>query len=125
VRYNPTIKQGGSVLTVLLIVAALAIALVVWRSPFDVKVTSWRVGSPDVAGTIQNNQTGCSDPEITLNLRDHNDAIVRQFTFGAGELAAGAHRGWTTHMVGLLMIDDPVSSEVTTITASVECVDKH
>jgi hypothetical protein len=106
-------------------VVAIVIALSACGNPFTVKVTSWTTGSADVAGTIQNDDVGCSDPEITLDLRDHNDAIVRSFTFGAGDLAAGAHRPWSTHMVGLLMIDDPVPSGVTSITASAECVDKH
>jgi hypothetical protein len=89
-------------------------------------VATWHVGSADVAGTISNTTTqGCTDPEITLTLRDHNAAIVRTFTFGAGELAAGAHRTWTTHMVGLFYTDAPAEPSVTSMSADVHCADEH
>jgi hypothetical protein len=85
---------------------------------------TWAVGSADVTGTITNGGPGCTDPEITLHLRDHNGAIVREFTFGAGELAADQHKKWSTHMISFLS-DAPVESNVTTIDADATCADKH
>lgn len=93
---------------------------------FCVTVDHWQVRSSDVSGKITNaTGRGCSDPEITLHLLDHNDAIVRDFTFGAGDLANGAERNWTTHMVGLLYVDAPVESNVTHITVDATCADQH
>jgi hypothetical protein len=109
---------------VLLVVLVGAIALC-GAGGLDVTVESWRAGSADVTGQITNNGAACSDPRITLSLRDHNDAIVREFTFGAGEIAKDIKRSWKTHIVGFLMVDAPVESNVTKITASATCADKH
>ena len=93
---------------------------------FCVTVTHWQSGSADVSGTIINaTGSGCSDPEITLHLSDHNNAKVRDFTFGAGDLANDATRNWTTHMVGLLYVDLPAEPNVTQITADAVCADQH
>ena len=110
----------------LILAVGVVVTLVIQHSGFDVKVTKWSPGSSSVSGSIQNNTgTGCTDPEITLHFRDHNDAIVQEFSFGAGDLPAGSLRNWTTHLVGLLFTDSPVPSTATSVTADATCADKH
>ena len=93
---------------------------------FCVQVTNWSVGSADVTGMIINaTDAGCSHPDVTLHLWDHNNAKVRDFQFGAGDLANRTKRSWNTHMVGFLYIDEPVESNVTRISADVTCSDQH
>lgn len=118
---------GAAVKNPLYIAAGAVLMVVLTGCGFNVTVEegSWMTGSADVAGTIENSSgVGCSDPEITLHLRDHNGAIVRDFTFGAGDLAAGQKRKWRTHMIGLL-VDAPVESNVRAIDADATCADKH
>ena len=105
---------------------AIGVVVALITRGFDVEVTKWSPGSSSVSGSIQNNgYMGCTDPEITLRFQDHNDAIVDTFTFGAGDLAAGSKRDWTTHMVGLLFVDSPVPSTATSVTADATCADQH
>lgn len=123
-RTSPTVK---GTLVFLLIAGVILIAIVAFVSgEFQVQVTKWSPGSADVSGSIENRtSSGCTDPEVTLHLRDHNDAIVQEFTFGTGELARGEKRSWTTHMVGLLSSEMPAPSNATSITADAACADKH
>lgn len=110
----------------LIVAVAVVVTLVIRNGGFDVKVTNWSPGSSSVSGSIENKTaTGCTDPEITLHFRDHNDAVVQVFSFGAGDLAAGSKRDWTTHLVGLLMVDSPVPSTATSVKADATCADKH
>jgi hypothetical protein len=123
--YPPRTKTG----TLVFVLAAIAgvVLVAVWcGGSFKVTVTKWSAGSSDVSGWIENDTgSGCTDPEITLTMRDHNSAIVREFTFGAGDLASRSKRDWTTHVVGLLMVDEPVPANVTSITGAASCADQH
>ena len=93
---------------------------------FQVSVDRWAAGSAEVSGTITNSSdSGCTDPEITLKFEDHNGAVVTDWTFGAGELAAGQTKTWTTHMFDLLHPDLVLPSSVTSVSASAECADQH
>jgi hypothetical protein len=123
---KPTEWGVRAVITIILLGLVLIAIASNCGAGFTVTVDpTWTSGSADVSGTIVNgSKAACSDPEITLHLRDHNGAIVRDFTFGAGELAQGQTRKWSTHMVWALF-DAPVESNVTAIDADAECVDKH
>jgi len=93
---------------------------------FDVSITHWATGSADVSGSITNSTgSGCTDREVTLKFEDHNGAVVTDWTFGAGELAAGQTKTWTTHMFDLLHPDLVLPSSVTSVSASAECADQH
>jgi hypothetical protein len=120
-------KKAWPWIVIALIVAVpVVVILVIQNNGFEVKVTKWSPGSSSVSGSIENKTaSGCTDPRITLHFRDHNDAIVQEFSFGAGDLAAGSKRDWTTHLVGLLMTDSPVPSTVTSVKADATCADKH
>ena len=121
-----SLGTGCAVITIILLVFMVLAIASNCGAGFTVTVDpTWTSGSADVSGTIVNgSRAACSDPEITLHLRDHNGAKVRDFTFGAGELAQGQTRKWSTHMVWALF-DAPVESNVTAIDADAECVDKH
>lgn len=123
-------SRGGSAgvtATVVVVVFVVVVAISTLSqcgSGLTVTVRTWASDSPDVAGTIANSHSACSDPEITLHLRDHNGAIVRDFTFGAGELAQGQTRSWSTHMVSFLS-DAPVEPNVIAVDADAVCADQH
>lgn len=61
---------------------------------------------------------------VTLHFRDHNDAIVQEFTFGAGEVAAHSTKSFTTEVSGLLAIPAPVPSQATSASADAACADQ-
>ena len=89
-------------------------------------VTKWAPGAAEVSGTVYNGDAsrGCSDMQVTLHLHDHNQAIVRDFQFGAGEVTSGQTKKFTTTMVGALMFPAPVEANVTDVTADAACADK-
>lgn len=103
-----------------------AVVTALQNGSWSIKVTHWQVGSPTVSGTVINGtKQGCSDTRITLHERDHNDAIVSDFEFGAGEVSAHETKQWTTQVVGLLLIPAPVPSNVVSVDAEVNCADRH
>jgi hypothetical protein len=123
---TPKRTSSGTVIFILAAIGIVILLAVIFSGQFEVTVTTWSAGSSNVRGSIENKtQSGCTEPEITLHMRDHNGAIVQEFTFGAGDLAKGQKRDWTTHVVGFLGIDAPVPSNVTSITADATCADKH
>lgn len=89
-------------------------------------MTNWSVGNADVSGTVTNaTGNGCTDPELTLHLLDHNGAEARSFTFGLGEPPNKSQRTWHTHMVGLFGVAEPVEPSVTHVMDEVLCMDYH
>lgn len=119
-RYAPVRSCFGAVASLLLIAVLGACG------GFGASVDSWSVGSAEVSGALTNDTgSGCTDTEVTVKFLDHNSAVVTDWSFGAGEVAAGQTKTWTTHMFDIVHPDRPVPASVTSASASAECADQH
>jgi hypothetical protein len=127
---NPPAQSSNA--TVILIVCLVVGVLVcgfgfflISHKDFQVAVEDYTPGKPDISGWIENDGSACSDPRITLTMRDHNGAIVDKWEFGAGELASGQRKEWRTHMTSIGVFDHNVPDNTSSIDAEATCADQH